>query len=80
MSQSLDPPNQKLLDPPLLTRYVCIHVEVIPSEGKKKKSGETTYNGHATEKVQQRILCRVKLVVVFICLPFIFSVPPLDTS
>ena len=55
---------------------ICYNVDVIPPEGKKKKAGETTYNGHATEKVQQKIPSSVKCVVVFICLPFIFSVPP----
>ena len=55
------PPNKKFLDPPLVTRHVCIHVGVIPSEGRKKKAGETTY----TEKVQQRILFYVKCCCCF---------------
>ena len=43
LNQSLDPTNQKFLDPPLVTRHICIHVDVIPSEGKKKKADETAF-------------------------------------
>ena len=76
LNQSLDPPNQKFL----VTRHVCIHVGVIPSEGKKEK-GRLNYIQwpyHRQGRTKNSLPC--KMCCYFYLLAFHILSTTLDTS